>query len=56
LEIFKIFAASAAARLHLFCIGGDSEIFKIFVASAAAAVFFEGKSAAAAAQSIGLHL
>jgi hypothetical protein len=46
LEIFKNFAASAAARLHLFLIGGGSEIFKTFAVSAAAA----------AAQPIGLHL
>ncbi len=55
LEIFKNFAASAAARLHLFLIGGGgSEIFKTFAVSAAAAVFFWEKSAAA--QPIGLHL
>jgi hypothetical protein len=57
LEIFKNFAASAAARLHLFLIGGGgSEIFKTFAVSAAAAVLFWKKSAAAAAQPIGLHL
>jgi hypothetical protein len=45
LEIFKIFSASAAARLYLFLIsGGGSEILKIFLVSAAAA------------QPIGLHL
>jgi hypothetical protein len=46
LEIFKNFAVSAAARLHLFLIGSGSEIFKIFVVSAAAT----------AAQPIGLNL
>jgi hypothetical protein len=47
LEIFKNFAVSAAARLHLFLIGGGgSESFKIFVVSAAAT----------AAQPIGLNL
>ncbi len=58
MEIFKNFAASAAARLHLFLIGGGgSEIFKTFAVSAAAAVLFWKKSAAAAAaQPIGLHL
>jgi hypothetical protein len=57
LENFKNFAVSAAARLHLFLIGGGgSEILKNFAVSAAAAVFFWEKSAAAAAQPIGLHL
>ncbi len=56
-EIFKNFTASAARRLRLFLIGGDgSEIFKIFAISAAATVFFSKKSAATAAQLIGLHL
>jgi hypothetical protein len=41
LQIFKNFAASAAARLHLFLIGGGgSEIFKTFAVSAAAAPKF----------------
>jgi hypothetical protein len=55
---FKIsFRLSAARRLRLFLIGGDgSEIFKIFAISAATAVFFSKKSAATAAQPIGLHL
>jgi hypothetical protein len=45
LENFKNFAVSAAARLHLFLIGGGgSEVFKNFAVSAAAA------------QPIGLHL
>jgi hypothetical protein len=57
LEISKIFSLSAAARLYLFLVsGGGLEIFKIFSVSAAAAVFFWEKSAAAAAQPIGLHL
>jgi hypothetical protein len=57
LEISKIFSLSAAARLYLFLIsGGGLEIFKIFSVSAVAAVFFWEKSAAAAAQPIGLHL
>ncbi len=55
-EILKNFTASAARQLRLFLIGGDgSEIFKIFAISAAA-VFFSKKSAATAAQPIGLHL
>ncbi len=36
--------------------GDDSEIFKIFTVSAATAVIFPKKSAAVAAQPIGLHL
>jgi hypothetical protein len=57
LKIFKILSVSAAARLYLFLIsGGGLEIFKIFLVSAAAAIFFWEKSAAAAAQPIGLYL
>jgi hypothetical protein len=48
LENFKNFAVSAAARLHLFLIGGGgSEILKNIAVSVAAAP---------AAQPIGLHL
>jgi hypothetical protein len=57
LEISKIFSLLVAARLYLFLIsGGGLEIFIIFSVSAAAAAFFWEKSAAPAAQPIGLHL
>ncbi len=55
-EILKNFTTSVARRLRVFLIGGGgSEIFKIFTVSAATAVFFPKKSAAVAAQPIGLH-
>lgn len=56
-KIQKLFGFSAAAACQRTSIGGGgSKIRKFFAFSAAAADFLYAKSAAAAAEPIGLHL